>query len=241
MKTVILVRHATAVKRSPDKDDFGRSLKKTGRDEAAEMARRLKNEKARPKLFVSSPANRAFETASIFAKVLGRSAKKIEKREELYGDLTPHGFLELIRGLDDKHDASIVFGHDPSFTEFAQFLVPGFGDEMPKAGVLGVEIDAPAWKDVNPECAKMAFFFHPGDTAAPKPGGKRTRREIESRVERALKRIVEELGISADGELERGLEKTSARLAKKLASRTRKVKRARARQVIASPNEEEQG
>ena len=241
MKHIILVRHATAVKRSPEKADFNRSLKKSGRKEAGEMAERLKAMKVRPKLFISSPANRAFETAEIFAEGLGRSTKKIKKYDELYDELSPEGFLELIRGLDDKNDAAIVFGHDPSFTDFARFLVPGFDGEMPKAGVLGVEADAAAWKDVKPDLARMAYFFHPGDTAAARPRRKDLRREIETRIEEAVSGVIEEFRISADKSLARDVEKMSAKLAKRLASRAKKAKSGSARSATPTQGEEEQG
>jgi phosphohistidine phosphatase len=241
MKTIILVRHATAVKRSPEKADFNRPLKKSGRKEAGEMAERLEAMKVRPKLFVSSPANRAFETAELFAKGLGRSPKKIKKCEELYGDLTPKGFLELIRNLDDKSDSAIVFGHDPSFTDFARFFVPGFDGEMPKAGVLGVDVDAAAWKNVKPDVARMAYFFYPGDTAAAKPHRKGLRRELSARIQKAVSGVIAEFGISAGKKLTQDMEKMSSRLAKQLAPRVKKAKSGKAPSATPTQGEEEQG
>ena len=241
MKTVVLVRHATAVKRSPEKTDFHRSLKKAGRKEADEMSRRLKALKVHPKLFVSSPANRAFETAEIFAERLGRPAKKIQKREELYGDLSPQGFLELIRGLDDKYDSAVFFGHDPLFTDFARFLVPGFDQDMPKAGVLSIEAAASTWKEVTPESTKTAFFFYPGDAADTKTRRKDIRKEIETRIEKAISEIIEEFRIPRDEELTHGTQNTGAKLAKKLASRVKKEKPGRSPGVTTDQGEEEQG
>jgi len=241
MKTIILVRHATAVKRSPDKADFKRSLKKSGRKEAGEMSRRLEAIRPHPKLFISSPANRAFETAEIFAEGLGRSAKKIKKSDELYGDLTPEGFLELIRGLDDKHDSAVFFGHDPLFTEFARFLVPGFDGEMPKAGVLGVDVDAAAWKDVKPELAKKAFFFHPGDTAAAKTRRRDLRKDLEARIEEAVSGVIDEFEIRAGKKMAHGVGRMSSKLAKQLAARVKKAKSGKTPSATPTQGEEEQG
>lgn len=241
MKNIILVRHATAVKRSSDKADFKRSLKKSGRKEAGEMAERLKAMKVRPTLFISSPANRAFETAEIFAEGLGRSAKKIKKNDELYGDLTPEGFLELMRGLDDKSDSAIIFGHDPSFTEFARFLVPGFDGDMPKAGVLGVDVDVASWKEVKPELAKKAFFFHPLDTAAGKTTRSDLRKELAARIQKAVSGVIAEFGLSAGKKLTQDMEKMSSRLAKQLAPRVKKTKSGKAPSATPTQGEEEQG
>ena len=79
MKNIILVRHATAVKRDSEKSDVKRSLKKSGHKEAREMGKHLKEMDIHPDLFISSPAKRAIETAEIVAERLGYSVKKIEK------------------------------------------------------------------------------------------------------------------------------------------------------------------
>jgi len=216
MKRIILVRHATAVKRGAEKADLKRSLKKSGRKEAREMGKRLKEMEIHPDLFISSPANRAIETAEIIADRLGHSVKKIEKIEELYGELPPKGFLELIRSLDDKVDSAILFGHDPAFTDFARFLVSGFDSDLPKAGVLGVEVDVAVWADVKPELARKAYFFYPGDTAVAKEREREARRELGTRIEKSLASAVADSGIVCDKDLMEKLHRVSTKLAKQL-------------------------
>jgi phosphohistidine phosphatase len=217
VKHILLVRHATAAKRDPEKVDFTRSLKKSGRKEAREMCKRLDELKLRPKLFISSPANRALETAEIFAKGLGRSVKKISKRDELYGEMSPEGFLELIRGLDDKVESAIIFGHDPAFSDFARFIVPGFDTDLPKAGVMGIEVDVATWKDVTPTLARKTHFFYPGDSADTKTREKEVRREIGTRIEKSIARVIADFGIDGNEKLVDELHRTSTRLAKQLA------------------------
>jgi len=216
MKRIILVRHATAVKRGAEKADLKRSLKKSGCEEAREMGKRLKEMKIHPDLFISSPANRSIETAEIIAKRLGHSAKKIEKIEKLYHELPPEGFLELIKSLDDKVDSAILFGHDPAFTDFARFLVSGFDSDLPKAGVLGVEVDAAIWADVKPELAREAYFFYPGNTAFAKKREREVRRELGTRIEKSLASAVADSGIVCDKDLMEKLHRVSTKLAKQL-------------------------
>jgi len=227
MKNIILVRHATAVKRDAEKSDVKRSLRKSGRKEAREMGKRLKEMKIHPDLFISSPANRAIETAEIMATRLGHSVKKIEMVEELYGELQPKGFLELIRSLDDKVDSAILFGHDPAFTDFAQFLVPGFDSALPKAGVLGVQVDVAAWADVKPELASQAYHFYPGDTAVAKKREREVRKELGTRIEKSLASAVADFGIVGGKDLTEKLRRVSTKLAKQLAPQVKTVRHSR--------------
>ena len=225
MKNIILVRHATAVKRDPEKSDVKRSLKKSGHKEAREMGKRLKEMDIHSDLFISSPAKRAIETAEIVAERLGYSVKKIEKIEELYRELPPKGFLELIRSLDDKVDSAIFFGHDPAFTDFARFLISGFDSDLPKAGVLGVEVDVAVWADVKPELARKAYFFYPGDTAVAKEREGRCARELGTKIERSSASAVADFGIVGGKDLTEKLRRVSTKLAKQLAPRAKAVRR----------------
>jgi phosphohistidine phosphatase len=217
VKHITLVRHATAVRRDPEKPDFNRPLKKSGRRESREMTERLKDLKVRPDLFVSSPANRALETAVIFAKGLKHPVKKIDKIEKLYEEISPEEFLELISGFDDRFESAIIFGHDPSFTEFAQFLVPGFDGDLPKCGVLGVELDVAVWADAVPELVKKMCFFYPGDAADAKARVKEIRRELGAQIEKSLASAVADFGIDGGKDLMKVLRKASEKLARDLA------------------------
>jgi len=89
MKRLILVRHATAVDRGPEGSDFHRGLKKRGKREAQVMAERMAPVLGTPDQIFSSPADRALQTARIFADRLGVPAERVVLREELYGDSCP--------------------------------------------------------------------------------------------------------------------------------------------------------
>jgi hypothetical protein len=103
------------------------------------------------------------------------------------------------------------------FTDFARFLVPGFDSDLPKAGVLGVEVDAAVWADVKSELARKAYFFHPGDTAVAKEREKQVRRALETRIEESLASVVADFGIVGDKDFMEKLRRVSTKLAKQLA------------------------
>src|SRR5262249_3818474 len=95
MRRLILVCHATAVDEGPKGSDFHRRLKKRGRREAQLMAERVAATVGKPDQIFSSPADRALETARLFADRLGVPVERVTVREELYGGLESDDFLHI--------------------------------------------------------------------------------------------------------------------------------------------------
>jgi phosphohistidine phosphatase len=161
MKRIVLVRHATAVEVGPKGSDFHRRLKKRGRREAAIMADRVAGWVGVPDLVVTSPADRAWETARAFVERLGVPEERVAVREELYGGLLPEDFLRVVNEMDDVHASVMVFGHDPSLSEFAASLISTFKSVIPKAGVVAIDVDRKNWGAVRAGDGKLAAFEQP--------------------------------------------------------------------------------
>jgi len=161
MKRIVLVRHATAVDVGPKGSDFHRRLKKRGRREALIMADRIAGSLGAPDLIVSSPADRAVETARAFVERMDIPADRVVVREQLYGGLLPEEFLHIVREFDDAHATVMIFGHDPSFSEFAAFLAPGFKELIPKAGVVAIAFDRKSWHALSAGDGNLAAFERP--------------------------------------------------------------------------------
>jgi phosphohistidine phosphatase len=125
------------------------------------MAERLASLIAAPDLLISSPADRAIETARLFAARLGVPSSKIVLQERLYGGLLAEEFLRLIHALDDQHQSVLVFGHDPSFSEFAAMMVPRFKDMIPKAGYLIMDLPRRSWSAVRAGDGRAVAFERP--------------------------------------------------------------------------------
>ncbi len=161
MKRIVLVRHATAVDVGPKGSDFHRRLKKRGRREAAIMADRVATTLPAPDVLITSPADRAIETAHAFAERLGVAGDRLVVREQLYGGLLPDEFLALVHEVDNAHASIMIFGHDPSFSEFAAYLVPGFSESIPKAGVVVIDLERKTWGAVRAGDGLVAAFERP--------------------------------------------------------------------------------
>ncbi len=144
MKTLTIVRHAKSSWKDTSLRDRDRPLNKRGQRDAPAMGKRLHEYGIRPSLIVSSPANRAWTTATIIAKAIAYPREFIQKDEDLYLGSVDR-ILDVIASQDDGFNSLMIFGHNPGFTDFANFLSPGLTYNLPTTGVVSVEIDQDNW------------------------------------------------------------------------------------------------
>ena len=137
MKTLYLIRHAKSSWKLSNLSDFDRPLKKRGISDAPLMGSVLKQKGVKPDLMVSSPANRAISTAKLVAKELGYPQMEIEQNKGIY-----HAYitdlLKIVQSIDDKHNTVCLFGHNPGFTDLANFLTGTTIFNVPTSGVCGI-------------------------------------------------------------------------------------------------------
>ena len=144
MKILTIVRHAKSSWKETGLRDRDRPLNKRGKRDAPVMGKRLHEYGIRPSLIVSSPANRAWTTAKIIANELSYPLEFMEQDEDLYLSSVDR-ILDVIASQDDGINSLMIFGHNPGFTDFANFLSPGLTQNLPTAGVVCVEIDQDSW------------------------------------------------------------------------------------------------
>ncbi|MBF0572154.1 MAG: histidine phosphatase family protein [Desulfamplus sp.] len=161
MKNVLLVRHAKAQEHREFDYDFNRPLIKKGLKDAKKMADKIKNRLSGKVLFISSNSNRAFETAHIFAGRLDYPMEKILLKDFIYHDPKPEQFLELIKAADDSYSTIILFGHNPSLSDFASFLIKDFEFDIPKCGVVAFAFDNNSWKQIEKQGGVLKFAEYP--------------------------------------------------------------------------------
>ena len=162
MKKIYLVRHAKAVKRGSEPiDDFERFLIDSGRNDAEMISSWLAEQGIGENFqIVSSPAERAYDTARIFAKALGYRVKLIRTRKSLY-DQGEDSVLDIIRELDDEFDEVMVIGHDPALSEFAVDLANDFNTSMSTCSLVGIELETSKWAEVKYGEGKLLFHQKP--------------------------------------------------------------------------------
>ena len=144
MKTLTIVRHAKSSWKDTSLRDRERPLNKRGKRDAPEMGRRIDEHGIRPSLILSSPAKRAWTTAKVVAEAIDYPREFLQKEEALYL-AGVNRILDLLVAQDDRFNSIMLFGHNPGFTDFANFLVPGLTNNLPTAGVVSVEFDRDDW------------------------------------------------------------------------------------------------
>ncbi len=144
MKILTLVRHAKSSWKDASLRDRDRPLNKRGHRDAPVMGKRLHEHGIRPSLIVSSPAKRAWTTAKIFAQELSYPREFLQRDDNLYLASVDR-ILDVIVAQDQGFNSLMIVGHNPGFTEFANFLSPGLTYNLPTAGVVSVSIDQDHW------------------------------------------------------------------------------------------------
>ena len=144
MKVLTIVRHAKSSWKDTSLSDRDRPLNRRGERDAPEMGRRIHEYGIRPSQIVSSPAVRAWTTAKAVAEAINYPREFLQKEDALYLASLDE-ILDVVMAQDNGFNNLMLFGHNPGFTDFANFLVPGLTNNLPTAGVVSVEIDQDDW------------------------------------------------------------------------------------------------
>ena len=157
MKTLILVRHAQSGFSGPSERDIDRKLTTTGKRDVTEMAKSLLSKEIIPKAFISSPARRAIQTASIFMETMGLRKEKLQIEPDLYEPVVK-SFYNIIKSMPESIDSVIIFSHNPAITLFINELdcQPVF--DLPPCGMYAIEIDTKDWDEF--QIADKSFLFY---------------------------------------------------------------------------------
>lgn len=219
MKTLILVRHAKAVDRHKHLSDMERALTLEGEKDAKRTAKRLKAAGVVPQLFISSPANRALETAHIVAGEYGHPVEKIVLKQTAYDAPDAETLLAALRDIENHHDSVILFGHNPSLAELAENLMEGFEASLPKSGFLVISIAKEDWRDLLPGDGIPGGAKVKGATKSKSviPTSKELRQQLRPQLAEGIQKLVEDLHGEASHELEKEIAKASELLAGRLA------------------------
>jgi len=160
MKILTIVRHAKSSWKDASLRDKDRPLNKRGKRDAPEMGRRINEHGIRPSLIVSSPAKRAWTTARSVADEIGYPREFLQREPDLYLASVDR-ILDVIVAQDNGFNSLMLFGHNPGFTDFANFLVPGLTHNLPTAGVVSVEIDQDDWNLYDRPTTKLLVHDWP--------------------------------------------------------------------------------
>jgi phosphohistidine phosphatase len=159
-KTLYLCRHAKSDWSQAGQRDFDRALNRRGHRDAPRMGRWLQEQGVIPNLMISSPAERAWQTAVYYAEALGLSEDALLSEAELY-EASPRIVLRIIHQLPNTANVVLLFGHNPTFTHMAEYLSGSIIGNIPTSGIVRLDFTISKWVDVVEHSGKVTEFFFP--------------------------------------------------------------------------------
>lgn len=142
MKTLYLLRHAESNWDDPGLRDFDRPLNARGREAATLVGRLIRQRRLPVDLIVSSPAERARQTAALVSESAGLPAEPVHD-ERIY-EADASRLLEVVAQAAESADALMLVGHNPGMEELLALLT-GQGRHMATATLACVALDAEQW------------------------------------------------------------------------------------------------
>ncbi len=160
MKILYLLRHAKSSWDDPDLKDFERPLNARGLRDVPVMADRFNARNCRVDCIVSSPATRAKTTAGLFSEAIDYKGGAIVSNSELY--FAGVGmFLKAAKLMDSACNASMLVGHNPAITEFANAMTGEAFENIPTCGLVQMELAIDDWADASLGSARLIEFDFP--------------------------------------------------------------------------------
>jgi phosphohistidine phosphatase len=158
MKTVLLLRHGKS-KRGPQyATDYERPLAGRGKRDAYRMGEFLVEREIVPHLILSSPAERARQTALRCVEAADYQGE-LRFQESLY--FSGEGaYLELLWELDDSLGSVLFVGHNPDIESLVETFCNRYV-RMPTAALVRIDLDVESWADVYEGGGKLAWVQLP--------------------------------------------------------------------------------
>jgi phosphohistidine phosphatase len=143
-----------------DLADINRPLNSRGKRDAPFMGTLLNEKGIKPDALISSPAKRAKKTALAFSKALDYPKNQIKIDSKIY-EASVEDLLLLIKDGLNEWNSIMLFGHNYTYTEFANLYAKPALDNVPTTGVVAIEFKVEEWKDITTKNGKMLFFEYP--------------------------------------------------------------------------------
>ena len=160
MKSLFLTRHAKSSWDHTGLSDIDRPLNRRGEKAAPLMAELIYKKKDIPDILISSPAKRAFSTAKVFAEIFGYIENDIIINNTIYG-AGPYQLLDIVKDQENINHTIMLFGHNPTFTTFANMLSNENIFNVVTCGVVRIDFNIQNWIDIDYGSGDMIYYEYP--------------------------------------------------------------------------------
>ncbi len=154
------MRHAKSSWNNIDLADFDRPLNKRGMKAAPLMGKTMYKNQFQPDLIISSPAERAKQTAILVCEAAQLNSE-IQFNEKIY-EASPHRLLQIISEQNDELQSVMLVGHNPGFEGFLRILT-GELQPMPTAALAVIDLRIENWSEINSGCGTLRVLIRPKD------------------------------------------------------------------------------
>lgn len=154
------MRHAKSSWGDPSLADFERPLNERGRKAAPLVGRFMRRQRLRPDLVLSSPAERARQTAALVIESAGLAAP-LRYDERIY-EATPARLAEVVSQVAEAVGELLVVGHNPGLAGLLELLA-GESRHMPTAALARVVLDVEKWGRLRAGVGRVELFVRPKD------------------------------------------------------------------------------
>ncbi len=146
MKNLIFIRHGKAT--HEPMPDIDRYLTEKGIRRTRKHANLLKTHNIYPDLIITSPAQRAYQTAEIVADIYKYPLDKILINKKFYFEPKEFVYNEIL-SFPNKKNTIFIVGHNPIWTEMADAFSNQGIMHLRTSGIIGIAFDTDDWTDIE--------------------------------------------------------------------------------------------
>jgi phosphohistidine phosphatase len=167
-RELLILRHAKSDWNAGSPSDFERPLAKRGKKDAPRVGEWLYREGLVPDIVVSSPAERAKQTAIKVCKSMDFKKRKIVWDKKIYGGEVAD-LLGVLAGCPEKASVVLLVGHNPGLEDLLRYLagdeveIPNDGKLLPTATLARLEMPND-WTELEPGCAQLIGVCRPRES-----------------------------------------------------------------------------
>ena len=159
VKTLDLVRHATAMENYGSQKDIERELTAGGIRHAVILGKYLNSTGVAPQKIVTSNAQRAKHTAMLLADCMHYNEDAVIINDDLY-NASIRVLLDAINNLDDESDHIMMVAHNPGISYLVEYLTNEQVGSMFPGSICRLTFKG-NWAEISQNACSLLYYKEP--------------------------------------------------------------------------------